>query len=243
MGTEAYKPYEGSALGKKEQVAQMFDNISHKYDFLNHFFSLGIDKAWRRKTIRTIKTTGAEHVLDVATGTGDLAMAAAKAGIPRITGVDISNGMLDIGKVKVDKAGLKDQVELQYGDSENLPFEANTFDATMVAFGVRNFENLNKGLKDMNRVMKPNALICVLEFSKPTAFPIKQLFWIYFKIIMPIVGKFVSGDNRAYTYLPGSVDRFPYGEAFLKELELAGFRNLAQKRLTGGIATLYTGLK
>ena len=243
MSSETFKPYQGSELGKKEQVAQMFDNISGKYDFLNHFFSLGIDKAWRKKTIKKIKSSGAQNILDVATGTGDLAMAASKAGIPKTIGVDISNGMLEVGREKVKKAGMSGSVELKYGDSENMPFETDQFDAGMVAFGVRNFENLNKGLTEMHRVIKPKGLICVLEFSKPSMFPVKQVFWIYFKILMPVIGKFISGDNRAYTYLPGSVDRFPYGKAFLDELEKVGFTDLAEKRLSGGIATLYTGLK
>lgn len=243
MSSETFKPYEGSQLGKKEQVAQMFDNISGKYDFLNHFFSLGIDKAWRKKTIRKIKSSGAQNILDVATGTGDLAMAASKAGVPNIVGVDISNGMLEVGREKIKKAEMSSSVELKYGDSENLPFETDQFDAGMVAFGVRNFENLNKGLSEMHRVIKPKGMICVLEFSKPSVFPVKQVFWIYFKVLMPIIGKIVSGDTRAYTYLPGSVDRFPYGKAFLSELDKVGFTQLEETRLSGGIATLYTGVK
>lgn len=243
MSTEGYTPYGNSDMGKKEQVAQMFDNISGKYDFLNHFFSLGIDNLWRRRTIRALKKHGVSNLLDVATGTGDLAIAAAKGGVDKITGVDISNGMLEKGRTKVQKAGLQDRIELKYGDSAELPFSDATFDGMTVAFGVRNYENLQNGLCDMHRVLQPNGLLAVLEFSKPSAFPVKQLFWFYFKVLMPVVGKFISGDNRAYTYLPGSVERFPYGEAFLQELRTAGFKDCGQRRLSGGIATLYTALK
>lgn len=243
MSTENYTPYGYSDQVKKEQVAQMFDNISGKYDFLNHFFSLGIDKLWRRKTIKVLKEHGVANLLDVATGTGDLAIAAAKDGVPKVTGVDISNGMLEVGSKKVSKAGLSKQIKLQYGDSAHLPFSDEQFDGLTVAFGVRNYEHLQDGLCDMHRVLQKDGLLAVLEFSKPSAFPVKQLFWFYFKVLMPVVGKFISGDSRAYTYLPGSVERFPYGEAFLQELRTAGFNKCKQRRLSGGIATLYTALK
>ncbi len=244
MGTKI-TPYKSEA-SKKEQVAEMFDNIAHSYDFLNHFFSLGIDKLWRKKAIKILKKENPETILDVATGTGDFALQSIKNGLPatgKITGLDISNGMLEIGRKKIKKRSLSDRIEMVQGDSENLPFADNTFDATMVAFGVRNFQNLQPGLQDMHRVIKPGALCVVLEFSKPKKFPIKQLFGFYFKNIMPALGKLVSKDSRAYTYLPESVDAFPEGEAFKNIMTDCGYKDVQQKMLFGGVASIYWGRK
>lgn len=237
--SESITPYK-SEESKKEQVAEMFDNIAHSYDFLNHFFSLGIDKSWRRKCVKELIKSDPEHILDVATGTGDFALATAKR-IPkaRVTGVDIAIKMVDIGNQKVEKAGLAQRVVLQKGDSENLDFESESFDAYTVAFGVRNFENLEKGLKEMHRVLKPGGRGIILEFSKPRSFPMKQLFSFYFRFIMPTVGKLVSKDARAYTYLPESVDAFPERENLISILENCGYRNGTFKTLSGGIACMY----
>lgn len=224
----------------------MFDNIAHSYDFLNHFFSLGIDRIWRKKAIRILKKENPESILDIATGTGDFALQAIRKGVPKtgkITGLDISNGMLEIGRKKITKRDLSDRIEMVQGDSENLPFNDNTFDATMVAFGVRNFQNLQKGLQDMYRVIKPDALCVVLEFSKPKMFPLKQVFGFYFKRVMPAFGKLVSKDSRAYTYLPESVDAFPEGEQFIKIMSDCGYKSPQQKKLFGGVASIYWGRK
>ena len=237
-------PY-SSDSSKKEQVAEMFDNIAHSYDFLNHFFSLGIDVRWRKKAIRMIKAHNPERLLDVATGTADFAMEARRMGVQakEIVGVDISEGMLDVGRGKIKKKGYDDVITLQYGDNENLPFEDNAFDAYTAAFGVRNFQNLEAGLQDMYRILKPGGLGVVLEFSRPRKFPMKQLFHFYFRYIMPTLGKLVSKDSRAYTYLPESVAAFPDGEDFLAVMKRCGYTDLQAKRLTGGIATIYSGKK
>jgi demethylmenaquinone methyltransferase/2-methoxy-6-polyprenyl-1,4-benzoquinol methylase len=238
MTVTPYSP-EGS---KREQVEQMFDNISPKYDLLNRLFSLGIDQGWRRKVVRLLGREPVEHLLDVATGTADLAiLGATKA--KRVTGVDISEGMLGHGRTKVAKRGLEQRIVLQRADSESLPFPDNTFDAVTVAFGVRNFEHLEQGMREMQRVLKPNGRLFVLEFSKPMKAPMKQLFRFYFHRVMPAVGRTVSKDSAAYTYLPKSVDAFPEGQAFLDILAKAGLREGKAEPLTGGIATLYTGRK
>ncbi|NNK80502.1 MAG: bifunctional demethylmenaquinone methyltransferase/2-methoxy-6-polyprenyl-1,4-benzoquinol methylase UbiE, partial [Flavobacteriales bacterium] len=199
------KPYLESQDSKKEQVAQMFDNIAHKYDFLNHFFSLGIDILWRKKSIRLLRDYPSDEILDVATGTGDMAFELMKLNPKKIIGVDISVGMLDIGRKKISKRNLDDRMEFLSGDSENLEFENESFDLVTVSFGARNFENLKAGLADMHRVTKKDGKVCVLEFSQPQGFPLKQLYSFYFKRIMPLIGKLVSKDNAAYTYLPESV--------------------------------------
>jgi demethylmenaquinone methyltransferase/2-methoxy-6-polyprenyl-1,4-benzoquinol methylase len=238
MTVTPYSP-EGS---KREQVEQMFDNISPKYDLLNRLFSMGIDQGWRRKVVRLLGREPVEHLLDVATGTADLAiLGATKA--KRVTGVDISEGMLGHGRTKVAKRGLEQRIVLQRADSESLPFADNTFDAVTVAFGVRNFEHLEKGMREMQRVLKPNGRLFVLEFSKPMKAPMKQLFRFYFHRVMPAVGRTVSKDSAAYTYLPKSVDAFPEGQAFLDILAKAGLREGKAEPLTGGIATLYKGRK
>jgi demethylmenaquinone methyltransferase / 2-methoxy-6-polyprenyl-1,4-benzoquinol methylase len=229
--------------GKKESVRQMFNNIAGKYDFLNHFLSAGIDKIWRRKVAGIILKHRPKSVLDVATGTGDLAIELSKHTKCDIIGVDIADAMLDVGRLKLKNKGLASQIQLLHGDSENLSFSDGRFDAAMVAFGVRNFENLQKGLSEMCRVVKPGGLIVVLEFSRPRKFPVKQLYSFYFKHILPRVGRMVSRDKGAYTYLPESVDAFPDGPAFLSELEKVGFVQTNEKRLTFGIATIYSGIK
>jgi len=244
LGTKI-TPYNSEAT-KKEQVAEMFDNIAHSYDFLNHFFSLGIDKLWRKKAIKILKKENPQSILDVATGTGDFALQSIKNNLPAegsIVGLDISNGMLEVGRKKIRSRSLSERIDMVQGDSEDIPFEDKYFDATMVAFGVRNFQNLKPGLQEMYRVIKPNALCVVLEFSKPKKFPIKQLFGFYFKRIMPTFGKLVSKDSRAYTYLPESVDAFPEGKDFLDIMKNCGFKETEQKLLFGGVASIYTGRK
>ncbi len=237
------KPYKEKQASKKEQVAEMFDNISPKYDFLNHFLSLGIDHYWRRKAIAQLKNDRPKLLLDIATGTGDFAIAALRLNPERVIGVDISEGMLAIGRKKLKKRQLDDRIELLSGDSEGLPFEDNKFDAVIVSFGVRNFENLNGGLADMRRVLKTGGKVVILEFSKPKIFPMKQLYQFYFKHVLPRVGRLVSKDASAYTYLPESVQAFPDGQDFLTKLEGAGFKDTVCKPLTFGISSIYTGTK
>ncbi|KAB1066020.1 bifunctional demethylmenaquinone methyltransferase/2-methoxy-6-polyprenyl-1,4-benzoquinol methylase UbiE [Salibacter halophilus] len=235
-------PYDKEAT-KKEQVAEMFDNIAGNYDFLNHFLSLGIDILWRKKAIKLLKPVKPKTVLDVATGTGDFAVQALDLKPEKVTGVDISNKMLDVGRVKMKKKNVEDIVEMKYGDSENLPFEDESYDAITVAFGVRNFENLEKGLAEMHRVLTKKGKTVIIEFSKPQHFPIKQLYNFYFKSILPNLGKWVSKDQRAYTYLPESVEAFPYGQKFLDVMESVGYTNTKCIPLTFGIASIYTGEK
>ncbi len=244
MGTRITPYVSPDEEAKKNQVARMFDGIAHRYDFLNHFFSLGIDVLWRKACIRMLKKEHPQTLLDVATGTADFAIEAVRMGLEvHVSGVDISAGMLEVGREKVAARGWNDRIELIQGDSVALPFDDHTFDAYTVAFGVRNFEDLQGGLRDMLRVLKPGAMGLVLEFSKPKHFPIKQVFGLYFKYIMPTVGKWVSKDPSAYTYLPESVQAFPEGEGFLEELRRAGYEDVQAKSLTGGIATIYTGRK
>lgn len=230
--------------GKKEQVRNMFNNIAGKYDFLNHFLSLGIDVYWRKKMVNILKKKYPNQILDIATGTGDLAITIARA-LPHshIIGADISENMLEIGKQKMIKKNLDQQIFMEMGDSENLKYNDGFFDAVTVAFGVRNYEDLEKGLKEMNRVTKKNGAVYILEFSKPTAFPIKQIYNFYFKRILPSLGKSVSKDNSAYTYLPESVQQFPDGDNFLKFLSGAGYQNVQQKKMSLGIVSIYTGIK
>ena len=244
MGTRITPYVTPEQEAKKNQVARMFDGIAHRYDFLNHFFSLGIDVLWRKSCIRILRNEQPEKLLDVATGTADFAIEAVRMGLDvHVTGVDISAGMLDVGREKIAARGWNDRIELIQGDSVALPFDDGSFDAFTVAFGVRNFEDLQGGLEDMLRVLKPGAMGLVLEFSNPKHFPIKQVFGLYFKHIMPTVGKWVSKDPAAYTYLPESVQAFPEGEAFLDEMRKAGYVDVKAKGLTGGIATIYTGRK
>ena len=236
-------PYKDKTDSKKDQVADMFNSISKRYDFLNHFLSLGIDIIWRKQAIRKLKNDNPKLILDIATGTGDLAIEALKLNPEKIIGIDISSGMLEVGKSKIAKLGLQDKIDLQLGDSEGLLFDDNNFDAVIVAFGVRNFEHLEKGLADMFRVLKDGGKVVILEFSKPNSFPMKQLYNFYFKSILPIIGKFVSKDRAAYTYLPESVNQFPDGDEFINILNKTGFKQTQCTSLTFGISSIYTGIK
>jgi demethylmenaquinone methyltransferase/2-methoxy-6-polyprenyl-1,4-benzoquinol methylase len=241
---ENITPYHTENATKKEQVATMFNNISGTYDFLNHFLSLGIDILWRKKAIKELKAAKPQYILDVATGTGDFAFEAIKILKPaKIIGVDISAGMLDVARKKIEERKLGDIFTVKLGDSESLPFSDKQFEAITVAYGVRNYENLEKGLADMYRVLKPGGKIVILEFSKPTQFPIKQLYSFYFKHITPFFGKLFSKDARAYTYLPESVAAFPDGLAFTRLMETVGFNQTKQITLTFGISSIYTGIK
>lgn len=239
----AVVPYKEQQAGKKEQVAEMFNNISHRYDFLNHFLSLGIDILWRKKAIRLLKKDQPKQILDIATGTGDFAIEALALNPDKVIGVDISAGMLEHGKQKMKRKGLDHIIDMQMGDSEKLLFESNTFDAVIVSFGVRNFENLEKGLSDMFRVLKPGGKTVIIEFSRPRRFPMKQLYNFYFKSILPIIGKLISKDQSAYTYLPESVEAFPDGKDFLTILEKVGFKSTECRPLTFGISSIYIGQK
>lgn len=236
-------PYKESEQQKKKQVEQMFDNIAPKYDFLNHFLSLGIDKLWRRKAIRILSTYSCRNILDVATGTGDFAVAASKLNPQKIIGFDLSEQMLQVGREKVKRLGLDNLIEFRKGDSEAMPFEDQQFDAITVAFGVRNFENLENGLKEFYRVIKNDGVVIILEFSKPKYFPMKQVYLFYFFKILPLVGRMVSKDSSAYSYLPESVMAFPDDQRFLSILKQVGFSVTSQKRLTFGIATIYIAQK
>lgn len=236
-------PYKESSENKKAQVAQMFDNIAPKYDFLNHLLSLGIDKAWRKKAIKLVQHHRPKQILDLATGTGDFAFIALKMKPEKIIGADISEGMLNEGRKKSKKRNLSDKIEFVYGDSENLQYPENHFDLVTIGFGVRNFENLRKGLSEIKRVLKPSGHVCILEFSKPRKFPLKQLYRFYFKNILPVIGRLFSKDKSAYTYLPESVDSFPDGSDFIDIMEDIGFSENFEKRVTGGIATIYVSKK
>lgn len=236
-------PYKNDVAAKKVQVAKMFDAISGNYDFLNHFLSLGIDIRWRKKAIALLVNARPKFILDVATGTGDFAIEALRLSPEKVIGVDISEGMLEIGKKKMKANGHESVIELMTADSENLPFQENKFDAVIVAFGVRNFENLEKGLAEMLRVMKPNGRVVVLEFSKPRVFPMKQLYSFYFRYVLPKIGKIFSSDSSAYSYLPESVQVFPDGEDFLSILSKLGYKNATCQTLTFGISSLYTATK
>lgn len=236
-------PYEHSSDSKKQQIEQMFDNISPKYDFLNRSLSFGIDVWWRKKMMQELKALELNQVLDIATGTADVALATSKLKPNSIIGVDISEGMLSVGRIKVEKKGLSSLIKLQKADSENLPFSGNIFDAITVAFGVRNFEHLSKGLDEMCRVLKPGGKLVILEFSRPRIFPVKQLYDFYFRYFCPWWGKVISKDNSAYTYLYESVNAFPEGEQFLTIAKQSGFKQLKAQRLTFGIVSLYTATK
>jgi len=240
---EQVKPY-NEEDSKKRQVSQMFNRIAPYYDFLNRLLSLGIDTRWRKRAIRQLDKSNAKVILDVATGTADLALEAARLLEPeKVVGLDISNEMLEIGRKKVSKKGLSPLITLQEGDSENLPFSDNTFDAITVAFGVRNFENLEKGLQEMYRVLKPEGKLVVLEFSQPQVFPFKQLYNFYFRNILPAIGKLTSKDPRAYRYLYESVQAFPNGDQFLSILAKIGYKSNQCIPLTLGVCSIYTGVK
>lgn len=239
----AIKPIQSSEKSKKQQVEEMFDSISKRYDFLNHFLSLGIDKIWRKKAIAKLNDLHPKLILDMATGTADLALAGLKLNPDKIIGIDLSEGMLDMGRKKISNLGLSDKIELRKGDSEKILFGDNVFDACTVGFGVRNFENLDAGLSEIYRVLKPGAMLVVLEFSKPQVFPVKQMYNFYFNAILPFWGRYISRNNSAYSYLPESVRHFPDGKLFIDHLEKAGFKNNGQKSLSFGICSIYTGTK
>ncbi len=236
-------PYKNSDLGKKEQVTQMFDTISKEYDGLNRVISFGIDIKWRKKVVEIVKKQQPKTILDIATGTGDLAINLAETSAEEIVGLDISPGMLEVGKEKVKAKQLDNRVKMIIGDSENMPFEDNTFDAITVAFGVRNFETLENGLKDILRVLKPGGTFVILETSVPTKFPFKQGYKVYSKFILPTIGKLFSKDKTAYKYLSESASVFPYGEALNNILRNIGFINVEDKPQTFGVATIYTASK
>jgi demethylmenaquinone methyltransferase/2-methoxy-6-polyprenyl-1,4-benzoquinol methylase len=236
-------PYKEEDKSKKEQVAEMFNNISPKYDLLNHTLSLGIDILWRKKAVRLLKPFAPKSILDIATGTGDFAVESARMSPDEIVGVDISEGMLEVGREKMVKKNLDKLITMEVGDSENLRFEDNKFDVVTVAFGVRNFENLKKGLSEMFRVTTPGGHVMIIEFSKPGRFPVKQLYNFYFRAILPKIGKLVSKDNAAYQYLPDSVAAFPDGKAFLDILNEVGYKEAKCIPLTFGISSIYWARK
>ena len=228
---------------EKDKTEAMFDGIAGKYDFLNHFLSAGTDIIWRKNAIQLLGNHRPRKILDVATGTADLAIAASRLNPEKITGIDLSDKMLEIGQKKLIQKNLGDHIELIKGDAENLPFESNYFDAVIVGFGVRNFENLEKGLLEMKRVLKEGGVVIILEFSNPTHFPIKQLYHFYFKAILPSVGKLVSKHRSAYSYLPQSVLEFPDGNDMIEILQRLGYKHCQFKPQTMGIATIYSGIK
>lgn len=232
------------SLKKKEEVRQMFNDIAFRYDFLNHVLSFQIDKRWRKKLIRILSEHKPHNLLDVATGTGDLAITASSyLDIQKIVGIDISEEMLKFAQKKIYDRGLQEIIHVRVADSENMPFEKESFDACMVAFGVRNFENLQQGIDEMFRVLNPGGIALILEFSNPQKTPFKQLYTFYFRFILPAIGRWISKHNKAYSYLPDSVVNFPQGEKFLDIMQKAGFESRSFKLLTFGIATIYQGTK
>jgi demethylmenaquinone methyltransferase/2-methoxy-6-polyprenyl-1,4-benzoquinol methylase len=243
MEKKEVKPYGDSNKSKKEEVAQMFDNISAKYDFLNHFLSLGIDKIWRKKAVNMLREINPTKILDIATGTGDFAIQSLTLHPEEVIGVDISEGMLEKGREKMVKRKIDHIISMRSGDSEDLPFEDNYFDALTVGFGVRNFQNLEIGLAEMLRVVRPGGKLIILEFSKPKRFPVKQYYAFHSKYIIPFFGKTISKDASAYSYLPESVAAFPEGKDFEDILVKLGYKNVGAKLVAGGIATIYFGTK
>jgi demethylmenaquinone methyltransferase/2-methoxy-6-polyprenyl-1,4-benzoquinol methylase len=242
MSKKVVKPY-NSDRSKKEEVAEMFNNISGRYDFLNHFLSLGIDHLWRARAVKELREINPKRILDIASGTGDFAIANLKLKPEEVVGIDISSGMLEVGKEKMKKKKVDHIVSMQLGDSEDLPFDDNYFDGLTVGFGVRNFENLEKGLAEMLRVIRPGGKAIILEFSKPKMFPIKQAFGFYSKYFIPFFGKRISKDEKAYAYLPESVAAFPEGKDFEDVLEKLNYKNIKSIPVSGGIATIYVGTK
>ena len=236
-------PYKDSELGKKEQVAQMFDTISGNYDGLNRVISFGIDIKWRKKVLQLVSDKNPKTVLDIATGTGDLAILMTKTSAERIVGLDISAGMLDVGRKKIESQKLSDKIDMILADSENMPFENDTFDAITVAFGVRNFETLEKGLAEILRVLKPNGIFVILETSVPEKTPYKQGYTFYSKNILPLIGKLFSKDDSAYQYLSESASVFPYGEVLNNILRKIGFIDVVSMPQTFGVATIYSASK
>jgi len=233
-----------SALAlEKRYVQSLFDAIANRYDFLNHLLSGGVDVYWRRRAAERLRGGAMNDVLDVATGTGDFGFAAIRIGARRVVGVDIAEAMLERGREKIERRKLADRITLTTGEAEKLPFADTSFDAAIVAFGARNFEHLDLGIAEMHRVLRDGGKIIVLEFSKPRLFPFKQVYLFYFRFVLPLIGRYVSGHAEAYTYLPETVMQFPEGERFLQILRDAGFKAVAEDRLTFGIATIYTGMK
>ena len=241
--SEKITPYKDSTLGKKQQIAKMFDTISNEYDDLNRVISFGIDIKWRKKVVQIISKKEPTNILDIATGTGDLAINLTQTNATQIIGLDISEGMLDVGRKKIAKKQLDNTIEMVVGDSENLPFDDNSFDAITVAFGVRNFEHLEIGLAEILRVLKPKGLFVVLETSVPVNFPFKQGYYIYTKALLPLIGRLFSKDKSAYRYLSESASKFPYGQAFNNILNKTGFINSTALPQTFGVATIYTATK
>jgi len=237
------KPYKDSALSKKDQVATMFNNISKNYDDLNRVISFGIDISWRKKVVQIVSKNNPQQILDIATGTGDLALMMSTLAPEKIIGLDISEGMLSVGKEKISKAQLNDKIEMVVGDSEDIPYADNTFDAITVSFGVRNFANLDKGLGEIRRVLKPGGILVILETSNPTKFPFKQGYKFYTSFILPVIGKLFSKDKIAYSYLSESANFFPFGEAFNNILKKNGFINTTHTPVTFGVATIYSASK
>lgn len=237
------KPYNDTD-GKKEQVRAMFDGIARRYDLLNHLLSLGVDRGWRRRVVRAVRAERPRSVLDMATGTADLAIMLAKS-CPgaRVVGVDLSERMLAVGRSKVERESLSERIELVQGDAESAAYGREAFDAATVAFGVRNFEHLELGLQEMYRVLKTGGKVIILEFSMPEHFPMKQLYRFYFCHILPTIGGWISGNKGAYTYLPESVMKFPQGETFLQIMRDCGFQHPVRRKLSFGIASLYVGEK
>lgn len=240
---KAVKPYNQDNKSKKEEVAEMFNNISGRYDFLNHFLSLGIDKLWRKRAVKELREVNPKRILDIATGTGDFALSSLRLKPEEIVGVDISQGMLNVGIEKMKRKCVAEIIKMELGDSEELKFDDNSFDGITVGFGVRNFENLEKGLGDMLRVLRKGGKAVILEFSKPKKFPVKQTFGFYSKRVIPLLGKSISKDERAYAYLPESVEAFPEGQEFLDILKKVGYTDVKGIPVSGGIATIYTGVK
>ena len=240
---EKVTPYKDSDLSKKEQVTKMFDAISEEYDGLNRVISFGIDVKWRNKVVEIVGKTNPDSILDIATGTGDLAINLAKTEASKIIGFDISEGMLDVGRKKIEKLQLNNTIEMVLGDSEKMPFEDNSFDAITVAFGVRNFENLEKGLTEIYRVLKTGGVFVILETSIPTKMPFKQGYKFYAKYILPSIGKLFSKDKVAYQYLSDSAAAFPYGQAFNNILHKIGFIAIENKPQTFGVASIYIAKK
>lgn len=236
-------PYKDSSLGKKEQVTQMFDNISGHYDELNRVISLGIDVKWRKKVVQLVKDTHPKIILDIATGTGDLVLMMADSSAEKIIGLDLSAGMLEIGKQKIKQQNLSDKIEMVQADSENIPYDDNYFDAITVSFGIRNFETLEKGLSEIYRVLKPGGIFVILETSVPTKFPFKQGYYFHTKFILPIIGKLFSKDKSAYSYLSTSAANFPFGEKLNNILRKVSFIDCVALPQTFGVATIYTATK
>lgn len=240
---ESITPYY-SDEAKGKQVEHMFDHIAHSYDLLNHALSLGIDKYWRKAAIESLRMYHPRHILDVATGTGDFAIKAAQSLRPdSLVGVDLSEGMMEVGREKVTRAGLKDVISFAKEDCLHLSFEDNRFDAVTVAYGIRNFEDLELGLSEMLRVLRPGGRLVIIELTSPVHFPMRQLFWLYAHVWMPVVGKLISRDSSAYSYLPATMEAFPQGEVMKGVLEKVGFSNVAFRRFTFGLSTLYTAQK